>query len=285
MQAKSNLAVFGLVLVFAFPFAGQRTFGAATTRGGSVGTVLRALFANYAAIKTVAFRAKLTAGPVASGKASWKPEIVARYTFFAKGISYRELYLVARPHTLRSLDCLTAFDGKRFEFLYLPSRSLSISKAPPAGDSNPDMPNPLVLPLMFLARQPKVRTYNFAADWANFRQHGGRLLRRILSKVRGGTARFQPGRGGRGAVLTVSYRSQLFKVRFLRSPDFLPRSIVLTFDGKNKAPVKYRFRYRKFGPPGGSLLYLPVGVAGVAGPLGAQPQVRSAYVSAYLSYR
>ncbi len=152
MQAKSNLAVFGLVLVFAFPFAGQRTFGAATTRGGSVGTVLRALFANYAAIKTVAFRAELTAGPVASGKASWKPEIVARYTFFAKGISYRELYLVARPHTLRSLDCLTAFDGKRFEFLYLPSQSLSISKAPPAGDSNPDMPNPLVLPLMFLSR-------------------------------------------------------------------------------------------------------------------------------------
>ena len=229
----------------------------------SAAPVVRAILRNYRLMASLHFNATITgrADPAAIRAVGSKAGVLrARFVFWGAGRRYRTNYSVISPAAFQAEDCQVAFDGRRFQLLYAPTRTLYISKKRPVNAVVPIIPNPALMPAMFLAPLPDAKRPSnpslsqlqqphsslVTAFWRRFSKDGGRF---ICGANGGPNALVAPAGTMNGIpvsyVVTVSRR--------IRS---LPRRIVVVDQhGKRSARVQFS-RYRAF-KVGRSSVYVP----------------------------
>ncbi len=256
-------------------FASARPSAATVAK---VHTLAEGLIANYQRLHDVRFAATTAirvAKPALHGekRAPGKVTFKTFYEFCARGGHYRVAFRSLFPPSGAGLDCTQVFNGRRFEFFYPATRSLTIFKKPPAKAANCAGLNPLLKPLIFMQTVSPVPMTASALGWYSLHYQHGRLMKSFLARFqRGGT--FHPATRGHGALLTVSagnanpsHTKTLYRVRFsLRRPS-LVKSITIC-EPRTRPILTYTFTYRAFKVPGGQV-FLPIHIAGKSA--GAKP--------------
>ena len=206
------------------------------------------LVQNYSLIKTVHFVA------VSKGHMSVTPQMrrysksgvmEKRYEFLGKGKLYRINFAFAHPNAFASEDFVAAFNGHEYQYMDSLTKALSIDKYRPSRKTMlPEPLNPMLMPLVFLTRQP-VSPKNKPIS---FREATGRP-RFVLSKAGSLVAKSLDGHGLLATIAGGSLRGKRLKyhVFFKRSaPVFLPRLIDLV-GASGEQFISYRFmRYKAF---------------------------------------